>query len=82
MSAHGTGAGIPPVDEQVVGLTVVTPGRGTLHLSLEVGPSITCLKAMHLCMLGSALALMCCCSDGVGHVHGCCRLPAWQHLPC
>ena len=36
VSAHGTGASIPPVDEQVVGLTVVTPGRGTLCLSLQV----------------------------------------------
>eukprot|EP00884_Botryococcus_braunii_P015251 jgi/Botrbrau1/2409/Bobra.0395s0038.1 len=27
VSAHGTGAGIPPVDEQVVALKLVTPGR-------------------------------------------------------
>ena len=33
VGAHGTGAGIPPMDEQVVALTLVTPRRGTLHLS-------------------------------------------------
>lgn len=33
MSAHGTGATIPPVDEQVVALKLVTPALGTLELS-------------------------------------------------
>ena len=33
VSAHGTGAAIPPVDERVVGLKVVTPALGTLDLS-------------------------------------------------
>ena len=33
VSAHGTGATIPPVDEQVIAMTLVTPGQGTLHLS-------------------------------------------------
>ena len=36
VSAHGTGAGLPPVDEQVVALTLVTPGQGILRLSLQV----------------------------------------------
>lgn len=36
VSAHGTGAGLPPVDEQVVALKLVTPGEGTLNLSLQV----------------------------------------------
>jgi L-galactono-1,4-lactone dehydrogenase len=31
--AHGTGACIPPVEEQVKRMTLVTPGRGTLSLS-------------------------------------------------
>lgn len=35
VGAHGTGASIPPMDEQVVALTLVTPGRGTLHLSQD-----------------------------------------------
>jgi len=35
VSAHGTGATLPPVDEQVVGLKLVTPGQGTISLSRE-----------------------------------------------
>lgn len=34
--AHGTGAGIPPVDAQVVGMKLVTPAEGVLDLT-EVG---------------------------------------------
>ncbi|KAK4538322.1 hypothetical protein CDCA_CDCA17G4347 [Cyanidium caldarium] len=30
--AHGTGACLPPVDEQVVDFLIVTPARGTLHV--------------------------------------------------
>ncbi|CAE8686870.1 unnamed protein product, partial [Polarella glacialis] len=33
VSAHGTGARIPPVDEMVTEMTLVTPGKGVLHLS-------------------------------------------------
>lgn len=33
IGAHGTGAAIPPVDDSVVGLTMVTPAKGTLHIS-------------------------------------------------
>jgi len=33
--AHGTGASIPPCEEQIVSMTVVTPGLGTLVLSRE-----------------------------------------------
>lgn len=32
VSAHGTGARIPPVDEMVTAMTLVTPGKGTLRL--------------------------------------------------
>ena len=32
VSAHGTGATVPPVDMQVVSLKLVTPGEGTLVL--------------------------------------------------
>mmetsp|Transcript_18685 Transcript_18685/g.56485 ORF Transcript_18685/g.56485 Transcript_18685/m.56485 type:complete len:605 (-) Transcript_18685:704-2518(-) len=35
VGAHGTGATVPPMDEQVVAFTLVTPGRGTLHLSKD-----------------------------------------------
>lgn len=49
VSAHGTGAAIPPVDEQVVGLKLVTPGRGVLELSADTDPE---LFAMARCGLG------------------------------
>ncbi|CAM9823767.1 unnamed protein product, partial [Ectocarpus sp. 8 AP-2014] len=40
VGAHGTGATIPPVDEQVVGMKLVTPKLGTLELSNEKNPSL------------------------------------------
>ena len=36
--AHGTGARIPPADAALRGLTLVTPGKGTLRLSSEGTP--------------------------------------------
>ena len=33
VGAHGTGATIPPVDEQVVSMKLVTPACGTVELS-------------------------------------------------
>ena len=36
VSAHGTGAGIPPVDEQVVALRIVSPGSGAA-VNMEKG---------------------------------------------
>jgi len=35
VSAHGTGASLPPVDEQVVAMKIVTPGQGTLTVSAD-----------------------------------------------
>jgi L-galactono-1,4-lactone dehydrogenase len=35
VSAHGTGAVIPPVDEQVVALRLVTPAKGTIDLRAD-----------------------------------------------
>lgn len=40
IGAHGSGAGIPPIDGAVVGLTLVTPGKGTLRLSRETEPAL------------------------------------------
>lgn len=40
VGAHGTGSTIPPVDEQVVGMKLVTPKLGTLELSTEKNPSL------------------------------------------
>lgn len=52
VSAHGTGAGIPPVDEQVVAMTLVTPGQGTLQLSAEQDPELFRLARVGLGALG------------------------------
>jgi len=46
IGAHGTGATIPPVEEQVVGLSLVTPTRGVVHLTKEDG------EEFHLAKLG------------------------------
>lgn len=40
VGAHGTGATVPPVDEQVVGMKLVTQNLGTLELSNEKHPSL------------------------------------------
>lgn len=40
VGAHGTGAGIPPVDEQVVAMKLVTPNLGTIELSNEQNPAL------------------------------------------
>ena len=37
VSAHGTGARIPPVDEQIVALKLVTPAGGVLELDSKDG---------------------------------------------
>ncbi|GBG30707.1 L-galactono-1,4-lactone dehydrogenase, mitochondrial [Hondaea fermentalgiana] len=37
VGAHGTGASIPPVEEQVIALEIETPGQGTLRLTKESG---------------------------------------------
>jgi L-galactono-1,4-lactone dehydrogenase len=38
VAAHGTGASIPTVDEMILRMTLVTPGRGVLELSAD-GPN-------------------------------------------
>ena len=35
IGAHGTGAKIPPVDEQVIRMRMITPGMGTIELSKD-----------------------------------------------
>ncbi|KAK9794590.1 hypothetical protein WJX73_001185 [Symbiochloris irregularis] len=52
VSAHGTGAGIPPVDEQVVGMTLITPAEGTLTLSDDQDPKLFRMARVGLGALG------------------------------
>ncbi|KAL4857423.1 L-galactono-1 [Chlorella vulgaris] len=52
VSAHGTGAAIPPVDEQVVALKLVTPALGTLELSKDQDPELFQLAKVGLGCLG------------------------------
>lgn len=42
---HGTGARVPPVDEQVVAMKLVTPAKGCLELSAVslYGTVLSCL---------------------------------------
>ncbi|CAI6008176.1 unnamed protein product [Closterium sp. NIES-65] len=52
VGAHGTGAAIPPVDEQVLAIKLVTPGKGTLHLTPEADPDLFYLARCGLGALG------------------------------
>lgn len=53
VSAHGTGVTIPPVDEQVVAVRLVTPAAGELYLSEEDDdPSLFQLARMSLGLMG------------------------------
>ncbi len=57
VSAHGTGAAIPPVDEQVVAMKLVTPAKGTIHLSLEEDEETFRMARVGLGLLGAATEL-------------------------
>ncbi|KAI0565083.1 FAD linked oxidase [Gracilaria domingensis] len=62
VGAHGTGARIPPVDEQVVGLRMVTPGAGVLTLSAnDKDPSLFQVARTAMGMFGivSEVTLQC-----------------------
>ncbi|CAM9146305.1 unnamed protein product [Phaeothamnion confervicola] len=53
IGAHGTGAAIPPVDEQVISLRLATPSPlGTLHLSRESSPDLFSVVRVGLGALG------------------------------
>jgi L-galactono-1,4-lactone dehydrogenase len=52
VGAHGTGARLPPVEEQVVGLRLLTPGLGALNLSKENEPELFQLAKVGLGALG------------------------------
>ncbi|KAH7435458.1 hypothetical protein KP509_06G065800 [Ceratopteris richardii] len=52
VGAHGTGAALPPVDQQVLNLKLVTPAKGTLELSAEKDPDLFYLARCSLGTLG------------------------------
>ena len=59
---HGTGAFVPPVDEQVVALTIATPARGEIKLSKDdTNPSLFYLARVGMGLLGvvTTLTLQC-----------------------
>ncbi|XP_078442008.1 L-galactono-1,4-lactone dehydrogenase [Wolffia australiana] len=52
VSAHGTGALLPPIDEQVVSMKLVTPSKGTIEISKEKDPELFYLARCGLGGLG------------------------------
>lgn len=52
IGAHGTGAGIPTVDDSVVRLKTVTPAQGTIFLSERENPELFKLAKVGLGCLG------------------------------
>ncbi|CAO2831640.1 unnamed protein product [Amaranthus hypochondriacus] len=52
VGAHGTGAKLPPIDEQVIAMKLVTPAKGTIELSKEKDPDLFYLARVGLGGLG------------------------------
>ncbi|KAL4204349.1 hypothetical protein AMTRI_Chr01g131680 [Amborella trichopoda] len=52
VGAHGTGASLPPIDEQVVSMKLVTPAKGTIEVSREKDPELFYLARCGLGGLG------------------------------
>ncbi|KMT15130.1 hypothetical protein BVRB_3g062480 [Beta vulgaris subsp. vulgaris] len=52
VGAHGTGARLPPIDEQVISMKLVTPAKGTIELSKEKDPELFYLARVGLGGLG------------------------------
>ncbi|GER52533.1 L-galactono-1,4-lactone dehydrogenase [Striga asiatica] len=52
VGAHGTGARLPPIDEQVISMKLVTPGKGTIEISKEKNPELFYLARCGLGGLG------------------------------
>ena len=52
VGAHGTGAGVPPVDEQIIRMVLHTPALGALELSAEKSPRLFYLARVGLGWLG------------------------------
>ncbi|KAL0404845.1 UNVERIFIED_CONTAM: L-galactono-1,4-lactone dehydrogenase, mitochondrial [Sesamum radiatum] len=52
VGAHGTGARLPPIDEQVISMKLVTPAKGTIEVSKEKNPELFYLARCGLGGLG------------------------------
>ncbi|KAM7270638.1 hypothetical protein ACFE04_029852 [Oxalis oulophora] len=52
VGAHGTGAKLPPIDEQVISMKLVTPAKGTIEISKEKDPDLFYLARVGLGGLG------------------------------
>ncbi|KAK6941733.1 FAD linked oxidase, N-terminal [Dillenia turbinata] len=52
VGAHGTGARLPPIDEQVISMKLVTPAKGTIEISKEKYPELFYLACCGLGGLG------------------------------
>ncbi|CAA7388563.1 unnamed protein product [Spirodela intermedia] len=52
VGAHGTGACLPPIDEQIISMKLVTPAKGTIEVSEEEDPELFCLARCGLGGLG------------------------------
>ncbi|XP_048432443.1 LOW QUALITY PROTEIN: L-galactono-1,4-lactone dehydrogenase, mitochondrial [Pyrus x bretschneideri] len=52
VGAHGTGARLPPIDEQVISMKMVTPAKGTIEVSKEKDPELFYLARCGLGGLG------------------------------
>ncbi|XP_010922174.1 L-galactono-1,4-lactone dehydrogenase 2, mitochondrial [Elaeis guineensis] len=52
VGAHGTGARLPPIDEQVISMKLVTPAKGTIEVSREKDPDLFYLARCGLGGLG------------------------------
>ncbi|GMH20189.1 hypothetical protein Nepgr_022030 [Nepenthes gracilis] len=61
VGAHGTGARLPPIDEQVISMKLVTPAEGTIELSKEKDAELFYLARCGLGGLGvvSEVTLQC-----------------------
>ncbi|KAJ9471863.1 L-galactono-1 [Diplonema papillatum] len=63
VSAHGTGATLPCVEEQIVAMTLETPGLGTLTLDNSTDPELFSLAKVSLGTLGVVTSLSIQCAD-------------------
>ena len=52
VGAHGTGATLPPVDDQIISMKIATPALGTITLSQKDEPELFSLAKVGLGALG------------------------------